>query len=189
LGDDTKRTSSLTEEMCSDPLGRAQKQLAELRDHWAKHGVSNSPVTLSPKDPASPSRDWLPEPKWISGADAFEILRLQTEPYQDAPPIARLCQIVANQWDREEAGLNYALATLPTSHDLLRDFAVGSVDWFRALHSLLTLQGVEEIDGWEGLVNDLYEWIAIDDNLRIRTHYVFECALTLDWPWHEISLS
>jgi hypothetical protein len=169
-------------------MGRAQKQLIELREHWAKHGVSNSLIPLFPKDPQKPGRDWLPEPKWISGGDAFEILRLQNEPYEYASPIARICQIIADQWDREEAGLNYALATLPPSHDLLQDFPIGSVHWFRALYSFLKLEGAEEIDGWEGLVSDLYEWIAMYDCLRIRTRYVLENALTLDWAWHEISL-
>ena len=188
MGDDTKRINPLTEAMRADPLGRAQKQLIELRDHWAQHGVSNWPIPLSPKDPERPGRDWLPEPKWISGGDAFEILRLQTEPYEYAPPIARICQIIADQCDREEAGLNYALATLPPSHDLLRDFAVGSVQWFRALYSLLTLTGAEDIDGWEGLVSDLYEWIVMYDCLRIRAYYLFENALEHHWSVHELSL-
>lgn len=188
MGDDTKRTNPLTEAMRADPLGRVQKQLIELREHWAKNGVSNSPIPLSPKGSQKPGRDWLPEPKWISGGDAFEILRLQTEPYEYAPPIARICQIIADQWDREEAGLNYALADLPPSHDLLQDFAIGSVHWFRALYSLLKLEGAEDIDGRERLVSDLYDWIAIYDCLRIRTRYVLENALTLDWGWHEISL-
>lgn len=188
MDDETKRTNPLMEAMRADPLGRAQKQLIKLRDHWAKHGVSDSPIPLSPKDPQKPGRDWLPEPKWISGGDAFEILRLQTEPYEYAPPIARICQIIADQWDREDAGLNYAFATHPPSHDLLCDFTVGSTHWFRALHTLLTLQGAEDIDGWERLVSDLYEWIAMYDCLRIRTRYVLMNALTLDWGWHEISL-
>jgi hypothetical protein len=174
--------------MRADPLGRAQKQLIELRDHWTKHGVSNSPIPLSPKDPDRPGRDWLPEPQWISGGDAFELLRLQTEPYEYAPPIARICQIIADQWDREETGLNYALDSLPPSHDLLRDFAVGSVQWFRALCSLLILNGAEDIEGWEGLVSDLYEWAVMYDCLRIRTRDVLENALEHHWSVHELSL-
>ncbi len=188
MDDDTKRTNPLTEAMRADPLGRAQKRMIELRDHWAKHGVSNSPIPLSPKDPLKPGRDWLPEPKWISGWDAFEILRLQTEPYEYAPTIARICQIIADQWDREEDDLIYALAAIPPSHELLHDFPTGSVHWFRALHSLLTLPGAEEIDGWEGLVSDLYEWVAICDSLRILARYMLKDALTLDWAWHDISL-
>lgn len=188
MGDETKRTNPLTEAMRTDPLGRAQKQLIELRDHWTKLGVSNSPIPLSPKDPDRPGRDWLPEPQWISGGDAFEILRLQTDPYEYAPPIARICQIIADQWDREVTGLNYALDSLPPSHDLLRDFAVGSVQWFRALYSLLILKGAEDIEGWEGLVSDLYEWIVMYDCLRIRTRYVLENALEHHWSVHELSL-
>tara|TARA_R100001126_G_C4782880_1_gene127983 strand:+ start:46 stop:327 length:282 start_codon:yes stop_codon:yes gene_type:complete len=79
-------------------------------------------------------------------------VQLQTEPYEYAPPIARICQIIADQWDREENGLNYALDSLPPSHDLLRDFAVGSVQWFRALCSLLILNGTSPPDfRWQRL--------------------------------------
>jgi hypothetical protein len=154
--------------MRENPLGRAQKQLAELRDHWAEQDIAPFPVPLVPKDPDKPGRDWLPEPEWISGWNAFEILRPQTEPYDWAPPIARLGQIIADQWDREETGLNYALASLPPNHELLGGFLLGSNQWFRALYSLLTLKGAEAIDGWEGLVSDLYEWIGPYDSLRIR---------------------
>lgn len=174
--------------MRADPLGRAQKQLIELRSHWAGHGVSVSHIPLFPKDPEKPGRDWLPEPEWISGGDAFELLRLQTEPYEYAPPIARICQIIADQWDREQVGLNFAFASLPPSHDLLRDFAVGSVHWFRALYNLLTLKGAEDIEGWEGLVSDLYEWCVMYDCLRIRTRYVLDGALSHHWSVRELSL-
>ena len=188
MGDDTKRTNPLAEAMRADPLGRANKLLIELRDHWANHGVPDSPIPLSPRDSHKPGRDWLPEPEWMSGGSAFELLRLQTEPYEYAPPIARICQIIADQWDREEAGLNFALASLPPSHDLLQDFAVGSVQWFRALYSLLTLKGAEDIEGWEGLVSDLYEWGVMYDCLRIRTWYVLENALSHHWSVRELSL-
>jgi len=174
--------------MREDPLAQAQKQLIELRDNWAKHNVSTTPVPLSPKDPEKPGRDWLPEPEWMSGGDAFEMLRLQTEPYEYAPPIARICQIIADQLDRKKAGLNYALGTLPPNHGLLSDFAAGSTHWFRALHSLLTLKGAENIDGWEGLVSNLYEWIVMFDYLRIRTRSVLENALSHHWSVRELSL-
>lgn len=188
MSDESISTNPLTEAALADPLGRAQRKLSELRDHWAKHGVSNSPAPLSPKDPDTPGRDWLPEPKWISGGEAFELLRLQTEPYEDAPPIARICQIISDQWDREEAGLNYAFATLPPSHALLQDFDVGSPQWFRALYGLLTLKGAEGIEGYERFVSDLHDWIVIIDCLRIRTRYVLDNALSLDWPYLEYSL-
>ena len=124
----------------------------------------------------------------MRGWDAFEILRLQCEPYEDAPPIARICQIIADQWDREQTGLNYALASLPPSHDLLSDFAVGSARWFRALHILLTSPGAKDIDGWERLVSDLHDWITFDDCLRIVTRYVLDDALSHHWTVHELSL-
>ena len=66
-----------------------KNQLRELREHWAAHSVTPAPVPISQKDPNRPGRDWLPEPDWISGWDAVEILRLQTEPYEWAPAIAR----------------------------------------------------------------------------------------------------
>src|SRR5689334_7293864 len=60
-------------------------------------------------------------------------------PYQWAPPIARICQIIGDQWDREETGLNYAFDRPPPSHKLLDGFLLGSNHWFRALWSLLKM--------------------------------------------------
>ena len=188
MGDETERTNPLTKAMRENPLGRAREQLAGLRDHWEKHGSAPSPVPLHSKDTNRPGRDWLPRPEWISGGDAFDILRLQTKPYEYAPPIARICEIITDQWDREEAGLNYALASLPPSHGLLSDFAIGSTHWFRALYSLLTLTGAEDIEGWEGLVSDLHEWIAICDCLRLRSRYLLDNALAHHWAVYEFSL-
>ena len=104
--------------MREDPLGRAQKQLGELRDHWAKHSVAPWAVPLAPKDPSQPGRNWFPQPKWISGWEAFELFRLQREPYLWAPPIAWICEIISDQMDREEAGLNYVVKRWPgkTAH-------------------------------------------------------------------------
>lgn len=186
--DNTKRTNPLTDAMRENPLGRAQAQLAELRDHWAEQGIAALPVPLARKDSSKPGRDWLPEPAWISGWDAFEILRLQTEPYRWAPPIARICQIISEQWDPEQAGLNYALASLPPNSELLGGFTLGCDQWFRALYSLLTLEGAEEIDGWEKLVDDLYEWVGPYDSLRICAADLFENALRHHWSIRELSL-
>lgn len=174
--------------MSESPLGKAQRQLADLRNHWAEHGVSPFPIPLAPSDRDQARRNWLPEPEWISGWDAFEILRLQTEPYEWAPPIARICQIIADQVDREAVGLNYVMASLPPNHELLKGFSLGSNQWFRALHTLLTLRGAEGIETWEGLVSDLYDWLGPFDNLRIRAPYVVDNALELHWGWREISL-
>lgn len=188
LGDDAKRANPLDEAVRAEPQERAQKRLSELSDHWAQQGLEASEVPLAPKNPEKPSRDWLPEPEWISGADAFDMLRLQTEPCEFAPPITRLCQVISDQFDHKPARLNYALASLPPSHDLLKEFVVGSVQWFRALHSLLTLQDAEKIDGLEGLVDNLYEWIVMFDCLRIRTRNVLEDALSHHWSVRELSL-
>lgn len=188
MSDGTKITNPLSMKMRENPLGRAQQRLTEIRDHWVEQGVSDFPVPLSSKDPCKPDREWLPEPDWISGWDAFEMLRLQTQPYQYAQLIARICQIIADQSDRNEAGLNYALASLPPSHELLRDFAIGSTQWFRALYSLLTLTGAEALAGWEGLVSDLQEWVGPRDCLRVRTPYVIENALAHHWSVRELSL-
>lgn len=188
MSDDSKSPNPLTVAMRENPLGRAQQELAGLRDHWAKHGVSPHPSPVASRDPNEPGRDWFPRPRWISGWEAFEIFRLQTEPYQWAPPIARICQTIADQFDRDEAGPNYVLGSLPPTHELLRDFPLGSNHWFRALYSLLRLNGAQGIDGWESLVSDLYDWIGPFDNLRIRALDVLDKAITLDWPWHEYSL-
>jgi hypothetical protein len=188
LDDETKRKNPLIAAMDADPLGRAQKELGELRDHWSREGIEPFPVPLNRRDPDKPGRDWLPEPEWISGWEAFEMLRLQTEPYQWAPAIARICQIIADQWDREEAGLNYAFDRPPPNHNLLDGFLLGSNQWFRALYGLLKLRGAEGIDGWEQLVSELYDWLGPCDSLRIRATDLLNNALSLDWAWHEISL-
>lgn len=188
MGDTTDRTNPLTAAMQQDPVGRLQKSLLGLRENWAEHGIAPWPVPLVASDPTQPRRDWLPEPEWISGWEAFEIFRLQTEPYEWAPPIARICQTIADQLDREAIGLNYAMGCLPPSHELLNDFSLGSNQWFRALYDLLTVRGADGIEGWEGLVSDLYDWLGPFDNLRIRAPYVLDNALTLDWPWHQFSL-
>jgi hypothetical protein len=188
LGNESKSTNQLTEAMRKDPLGRAQKQLSELRKLWTKHGATAALIPLTPKGPEKPGRDWLPEPDWISGWDAFEIIRLQTEPYEWAPAIARICEVIADQWDREERGLNYALATLPPNHELLEDIPHGSFQWFHALRCLLKIDGAEGIEGWEGLVNDLYDWIGPYDCLRIRPAEFFENALSHHWSVRELSL-
>lgn len=188
MSDDTERKSSLLATGRKTPLSRAQTQLTELRDHWAKHGVLPAPPPLSLKDSNLPGRCWLPEPEWTSGGDAFEILRLQAKPYEYAPPIARICEIISDQWDREETGLNYAFACLPPTHPLLADFPLGSTHWFRALNALLRIRDASEIEGWERLEGDLHDWIVIYDFLRIRTRYVVDAALRLDWPYYEYSL-
>jgi hypothetical protein len=188
LGDDTKRTNPLTEAMREDPLGRAKRQLIELRAHLPQPGLSSTSVPLTRKDPEKPGRDWMPEPEWISGWRAFEILALQSEPYEYAPTIARICQIISDQWDREDAGLNYAVSELPPSHDLLEDFTVGSPHWFRALYLLLKVKGAEAIEGWEKFVSDLYDWVGPFDCLRLHPHYLLENALGHDWSVYELSL-
>lgn len=169
------------------PLSEATRQISELSNHWAKHGVAPEPVPFIEEAPEY-SREWFPEPEWISGWDAFEILRLQTEPYEWSPPIARICQIISDQVDREAAGPNYALGRLPPSHELLKDFPLGSNHWFRALHVLLTIKGAKEIAGWEDLVSALYDWLGPYDSLRLRWSDLLDNALTLHWAWHQFSL-
>jgi hypothetical protein len=188
LVDENKARNPLAEAMRENPFGRAQEQMVELRDHWAKHGISALPVPLIPEAAEMAGRDWLPEPAWISGWDAFDILQLQCEPYAQEQPIARICQIIADQWDREQAGLNYAISSLPPSHDLLKDFQIGSVRWFGALNRLLKINGAEDIDGWESLVSDLHDWIVYQDCLRIRSRYLLDNAIAVDWAYREISL-
>lgn len=188
MNDKSKSKNPLLDAMREDPLDRARQQLVELREHWAVRDTPSHQVPLVPKNPELPGRDWFPEPIWISGWEAVEILRLQTEPYERAPPIARICQTISDQYDRDQAGLNYVMACLPPNHDLLGDFVLGSSRWFRALYSVLTLRGADEIEGWEALVSDLDDWVQYHDNLRVRAGDIFDKALTLDWGYHAISL-
>lgn len=183
-----KSTGYLTKAMRKDPLAQAKKQLEELREYWAKNGANAAPIPLFPKLSERPGRDWLPEPEWISGWHAFEIIRLQTKPYEWAPAIARICEVIADQWDRNDGRLNYAMATLPPNHELLEGIELGSFRWFYALRYLLDLPGAESIEGWEELVADLYDWIGPYDCLRIRTADFFENALSHHWAVHEFSL-
>lgn len=170
-----------------DSLDQAIRQIAGLSEHWAKHGVEPEPVPYIDDVPEY-AREWFPEPEWISGWDAFEILRLQTEPYEWAPPIARICQIISDQVDRDTAGLNYVLGRLPPNHDLLKDFPLGSNHWFRALNALLKVRGAKEIQGWEQFVSELYNWMGPYDSLRLRWTDFLDNALTLHWAWHHFSL-
>lgn len=188
MSETDNQPKSLTEAMRENPLGKAQERLSELRDHWAKHGVAAWPVPLAASDPNQPRRNWLPKPKWISGWNAFEIFRLQTEPYEWAPPIARICQSIADQFDREATGLNYAMDCLPPNHELLMDFDIGSNQWFVALCNLINIQGIEEVEGWDLLVSEFYNWLAEYDSLRIRAIDVLDNALMLHWSVRKYSL-
>lgn len=188
MDDSTDKQNSFPAAMQHDPVSRLQKSLRELRENWTQHCIAPWPVPLFASDPSQPRRNWLPEPEWISGWDAFEIFRLQTEPYEWAPPIARISQTIADQLDRDEVGLNYAIDRLPPNHELLDDFSHGSNQWFRALHDTLNLRDAKEIEGWERLVSELYDWLGPYDSLRIRASDVLHNALTLNWGWHSISL-
>ena len=94
----------LEKAMHDDPTGRAVKSVVEFKLHWEEHGASPSSVPLVQSDPAQPHGRWFSGPDWISGWTAFEVFRLQTEPYQWAPPIARICATIADQFDRDTAG-------------------------------------------------------------------------------------
>jgi hypothetical protein len=170
------------------PESRLLQSLCELRDGWIEHSIAPWPAPLVTADSNQPHRNWLSEPEWISGWAAFEILRLQTEPYQWAPAIARICKIICDQFDRDDSGLNYAMDQLPPNHRFLNGFLLGSNQWFRALYTLLKARDSGQIEGWDDLVSSLYNWIGPEDSLRVRASYVFEEALTLDWAWHVYSL-
>jgi hypothetical protein len=188
LGDDSKRKNPLIEAMREDPLGRAKEQLIGLRDRLAQYGQLSLSVPLKPKDREKPGRDWLTEPEWVCGWQAFDMLALQSDPYDYARTIARICQIIADQRGWRDAGLNYAVSSCPPNHALLEDFDVGSPHWFEALHILLTVKGAEHIDGWEGLVSDLHDWIGPFDCLRIRPRNLLENALGHDWSVQRLLL-
>jgi len=188
LDDQEKARNPLTRMVRDTPLAQAQGQLTELRDHFLKTEAVAPPIPLLAKDHTLPGRDWLPEPKWISGWNAFEILRLQAEPHDYAEPIAKICEIIADQTDRESDGVNYAIASRPPSHELLQDFEAGSIRWFRALYALLKIRDAEEIDGWETLVSDLHDWITYTDDLRICARDVLVGALSLNWIYYDLSL-
>lgn len=188
MSEEAKRSNPIEEAARADPLGRAKAQVQKLRDHWARNSSVEHSPPIVPKDPNLPGRDWLPEPHWISGWPAFELLQLQCVPYEWSPPLARLCQIVADQSDRAETGLNYAMASPPPSHQLLAGITPGSPHWFRAAHDLLTLKDANGIDGWETFVSELYDWVGPYDCLRIRPADLFDNALSHHWSVRAVSL-
>ncbi|WP_126176984.1 hypothetical protein [Tsuneonella rigui] len=188
MGEEAKRPNPIEQAARADLLGRAKAQLEKLFEHWVRNSAVDHPPPIVPRDESLPGRDWLPEPNWISGWLAFELLRLQCEPYEWAPPLARICQIIADQWDRDETGLNYAMASLPPSHELLARLTPGSTHWFRAAYDLLTLKGADGIEGWETFVSDLYDWVGPYDCLRLRAADLVDHALAHHWSVREISL-
>lgn len=170
------------------PLASVQERLSSFRGHLIQNNIEEDAPPLQTREEDKPGRDWLPEPEWISGWTAYEMFRLQEEPYEWAPAIARICKVITDQVDREIAGPNFALAKLPPSHPLLDDFHPGSRVWFRALYELLTVKNGEEIEGQENLVTELYEWIGPWDNLRLRAADAVDVALRLDWYVERFSL-
>lgn len=170
------------------PLATVQKRLSSLRGHLIDYGVEAGEPPLQHKDRDRPGRDWLPEPDWISGWTAFEIFQLQEEPYEWSPALARLCKVISDYSDEGETAPNFALATVPPSHPLLEDFPTGTRVWFRALYELLVVKNGEEIEGWENLVTEIYEWVGPWDNLRLRARDTLEEALSHHWSVDRLSL-
>lgn len=170
------------------PFAAAQERLLSLRNLLLESNVVVAPPPLQLKDHQLQGGDWLPEPEWISGWTAFEIFRLQEEMYEWAPSIARLCKVISDQHGIEQLDPNFAIAALPPSHPILEDFPKGTRIWFRALYELLNVKNGDEIEGWESLVSELYDWIGPWDNLRLRPSNILEEALRLDWYVERFSL-
>lgn len=188
MTEEKNNVNPLASRMAYCPLACAKDGLRDLKENWIKHGVEPYPIPYQIKDPELPGRDWLPEPDWMSGYDAFQLFQLQTEPYNVPRTLARICTVISDQADRNSHGLNYAICRVPPSHELLEQFTPGSNQWFRALHLLLTLWGAKEIDGFDTLVSDLHDWLNFHDSLRLRSYDVVTNAIDLDWQWHELSL-
>lgn len=165
-----------------------QKALSSFRDHLIQNGVEVGKAPLQPRGQDRLGRDWLPEPQWISGWTAFEIFQLQEEPYEWAPALARLCKVISDYAREGETEPNFAFATLPPSHPLLDDFPTGTRVWFRALFELLVIKNGEEIEGWEHLVSEIYDWIGPWDNLRLRARDTFDEALSHHWSIERLIL-
>lgn len=170
------------------PLAAVQKRLLRFRELLVENGIQAGEPPLHYKDQDLPGRDWLPEPEWISGWTAFEIFQLQEEPYEWPPALARLCKVISDYAEEGETEPNFALATLPPSHPLLEEFPAGTRVWFRALYELLTVKNGEEIEGWENLVTEIYEWVGVWDNLRLRSRDTLEEALSPHWSVVRLSL-
>ena len=170
------------------PLASVQKTLSSFREQLIENGIEAGKPPLQPKDPDRPGRDWLPKPEWISGWTAFEIFQLQEEPYEWAPALARLCKVISDHAHDGKTEPNFALANLPPSHPLLEDFPAGTRVWFCALYELLVIKNGEEIEGWEHLVSEIYDWIGPWGSLRLRARDTLEEALSHHWSVEALSL-
>lgn len=188
LSDEPKDENPLLRITRETPLQQAEGRIAEFRDGWIEQGrPPNQPPTIL-KD-----EDWFGSegptmPAWISGWTAFELLHLQTEPYEWGPPIKRIAETIVDHWDGGGAGTNYKIAVLPPNHKLLEEFEPGSLAWFKALSLLLEVRGYRKIVGVEEFISDLYEWLGSSDHLRIRTNDLIENALSHHWSVEALSL-
>lgn len=188
MTDQERPINPLSAYLSKNPIEKAREGLDSLRENWAKHSIEPFPVPLALPDPALPRGEWFPEPQWMSGYDAFQLFQLQSEPHNQNKALARICAVISDQIDRDTRGLNFVLGRLPPRHILLEPFVLGSNQWFRALHVLLTLRDAEGIEGFEMFVSDMQDWINPYDSLRLRSYDVIENALTLDWYWRDLSL-
>jgi hypothetical protein len=181
-----EQTNPLTVTLRQDATGRLRETLRQLQNNWSHHGIQPWPVPLVACDSNQPRHNLLSERGWMTGLEAFNIYKYQS--IENALSIACICQTISDQFDREERGLNYEIDCLPPNHDLLADFTLGSNQWFRALHSMLTLCGAEELDGWNTYVSDLHHWLVYGDHLLICGWDVLLQAMRVDWPYEEYSL-
>lgn len=181
----TEGRNPLTVHWDADPEIRLKEILHDLKRRWAANDVKPAPIQFSAADPAQPRRNWLPGPQWVAGLDAFNIFKFQSR--DDAHAIAQICITISDQVDRASEGPNYRLEKLPPSHPILSDFELGTNQWFRAAHSLLTIRKAEEIAGRDRFVADFHEWL-IYDYMRIVGEDVKYQSLQLDWPYIEYSL-
>lgn len=188
MDDSSNSRNPLTGLFQGDPETGLKADLYGLRAHYGNYPGQLWPVPLVKRDENLSGKDWLPEPEWISGWDAYELLKLQSEPYGDAASIARICSTISDQQDRKSTGLNFAISSIPPTHPLLEGFEAGSIYWFRAVYTMLSVREGEAIVGWERFVSDLHDWIAMYDCLRIRANDLIANALEHDWHVHQYDL-
>lgn len=172
----------------TDPIGKLRAMLVEMREHFEHHREGYFPVPLVERNFDLPASKWLSAPKWLSANEAIELIKLQVEPYNSDAAFARLCQIIIDQYDRKERGLNYAFSKQPPTTPMLEGFEVGSVNWFRAVYRIYKDKGDGLSDELETFTSDFFDWALPFDHLRVMAWDIFDNLLQSDWSVYEYSL-
>lgn len=188
MGDSSKGQNRLVAASSATALANLRAELKELQEVQASHGSNPWPVPLQARSPDIRNDNWLSDADWMTGNDTFEILRLQTAPYEWGPVFSKICSILSGQTSVEDGEPNYVISGLPPNHALLEGLKLGSPYWFLGAEKIFHTAINHDIDGIEEFESDFYEWIIMYNSMRIRSNDVVKKALGLEWHWYEYGL-